>query len=122
MALGATAQDTRCHVDQPHVRTLLLVAERGHADDVGVEVIRTLTIISRCVIRALAASAPCDLHRSACYVWQQLAAMRMGNAASESARVLLTAWDDPELAALVAADMLGEQQQYYDRIRAWFGA
>jgi hypothetical protein len=116
-------------------------------DDVGVEVIRALMIISRSVIRDIAAAAHVAYSDLRVHLWQQLAAMPTDSAASESARVLLTAWDDPELADLVTADMLsnadpadiavelallltilasmftrmiGEPlQQYYFRIRAW---
>jgi hypothetical protein len=57
-------------------------------DDVGVKVIRILMIISRSVIRAIAA-ANIAYSELRAHVWQLLATMPIDNAASESARVLL---------------------------------
>lgn len=115
-------------------------------DEVGNEAVRTLMLIARCVISAVAActyTSPTDLRAD---VWRQLAILPEDNPASESVRILLTAWDDPDLAELVTADMfsdanpadiafefgvllastftttVGAAQQYYDTIRAWLGA
>jgi hypothetical protein len=119
-------------------------------DDVGTEVIRALMIVARRLIRYLAASACIDYPELRATVWQQLAALPRDNSASESARILVTASDDPELADLVTADMFGNPDptdvafefgvlvnilatgfteafreptpRHYDKIRAWLGA
>lgn len=99
-------------------------------------------------MRAFATSAHVSYRDLRVNVWQQLAAMPRDNCASESVRVLLTAWDEPELASLVTADMfsnadpadiafefavllnalascftevVGGPPQYYNKIRAWLG-
>jgi hypothetical protein len=119
-------------------------------DDVGTEVIRALMIVARRLIRRLAASACIDYPVVQATVWRQLAALPRDNSASESARILMTASDDPELADLVTADMFGNADpadvafefgvlinilasgfteafgertpRNYDKIRAWLGA
>jgi hypothetical protein len=119
-------------------------------DDVGTEVIRALMIVARRLIRCLAASACIDYAVLQATVWQQLAALPRDNSASESARILMTASDDQELADLVTADMFGNADpadvafefgvlvnvlasgfteafgertpRHYDKIRAWLGA
>jgi hypothetical protein len=116
-------------------------------DDVGTEVIRALMIVARRLIRCLAAAACIEYPVVQATVWQQLAALPRDNSASESARILMTASDDPELADLVTADMFGNAdpadvafefgvlvnvlasgfteafgERHYDQIRAWLGA
>ncbi len=119
-------------------------------DDVGVQVLRTLMIMSRSIMRAIATVSHLSYCELRARVWQQLAVAPRDNSASEAVRVLLTAWDDPELAKLVTADMLGDADpadiafefavllnilasalttfvgeplpDYYDKIRAWLGA
>jgi hypothetical protein len=127
-------------------------AERTHIsslpDDVATDVVRTLMIITRSIMRTIATSTEVSYRDLRAHVWQQLAAMPRDNDASESVRVLLTAWDEPELANLVTADMfsdadpadiafefavllnvlasgftwlIGGPPQYYNKIRAWLG-
>lgn len=119
------------------------------ADDVGNDVIRVLMLIVRSVIRAIATSTQTSYADLRAEMWQQLALLLGENPASESMRVLLTAWDDPELAQFVTADMLDNADpaeiafefafllnilastftatvgeplpQYYKKIRAWLG-
>lgn len=119
-------------------------------NEIGNDVIRTLMLIARSVIRAIAASAEVSHTEFRARVWQQLAGMPWDNPASESVRILLTAWDDPELAQLVTAETLSNADpadiafefaflldtlastltttagiplpQYYEKIRAWLGA
>jgi hypothetical protein len=115
-------------------------------DDVGNDVIRVLMLIARSVIRAIANSASMSYAELRAKMWEQLALLAEDSPASQSVRVLLTAWDDPELAQLVNADMLssadpadiafefafllnvlastfaatvGEPPQYYEKIRTW---
>lgn len=119
-------------------------------DDVGNDVIRTLMLIARSVIRTIAASTHVGHTELRAKMWQQLAVLPSDNPARESVRILLTAWDDPELARFVTADTLSnadptdvafefalllnilsstftttvgqELPKYYDTIRAWLGA
>ena len=116
-------------------------------DDVGNDVIRVLMLISRSVIRAIATFTHMSSADLRAKLWQQLALLSEDSPASESVRVLLTAWDDPELAQFVNADMLSNADpadiafefafllnalastftatvgeplpQYYEKIRAW---
>lgn len=119
-------------------------------DEVATDVIRTLMMIARSVIRAIAALVKmndADLRAS---MWQQLSVLPGDNPASESVRLLLTAWEDPDLAQCVNADMLSDADpadvafefafllnilastftttageplpQFYEKIRAWLGA
>jgi hypothetical protein len=118
-------------------------------DDVGNDVIRVLMLIARSVIRAIASSTQMSYVELRARLWQQLALVLEDNPASECVRVLLTAWDDTELAQFVTADMLsiadpadiafefafllrvvastftasvGEPlPRYYEKIRAWLG-
>jgi hypothetical protein len=62
-------------------------------------------IVSRSIMRTIATSMQVSYRDLRAGVWQQLAAMPRDNCASESVRVLLTAWDESELANLVTADM-----------------
>jgi hypothetical protein len=119
-------------------------------EDVGNDVIRTLMLIARSVLRALAASTEVSYTELRATMWQQLAGLTDDNPASESVRILLTALDDPELAPFVTADMLSTADpadvafefalllnilsstftttvgealpKYYERIRVWLGA
>jgi hypothetical protein len=121
----------------------------GLGRDVRTEVIRSLMILARSVMRAIAISARIDFPELRATVWQQLAASPRDNPASESVRILVTASDDPEVADLVTADTFGNADpahvalefgvlinilasgyteafgeppsRYYDKIRAWFG-
>lgn len=129
-------------------------AERVHIsllpDDLGIEVIRVLMIVARSVIRAIAASARIDYLELRAIAWQQLAALPGDDSAAQSVRMLVTACDDAELAALVTTEMFGNTDPadiaiefgallyilasgfteasgqprtlYYDRIRQWLGA
>jgi hypothetical protein len=118
-------------------------------DDICTEVIRSLMILARSVMRAIAISARIDFPELRATVWQQLAALPRDNPASESVRILVTASDDPEVADLVTADTFGNADpadvaiefgvllnilasgyteafgeptsRYYDKIRAWLG-
>jgi hypothetical protein len=76
-------------------------------DDVGNDVIWVLMLVARSVIRAIASSTQLSYADLRATMWQQLALVREDNPASECVRALLTAWDDPELAQFVTADMLG---------------